>query len=118
MPRRHLKEVKSHTHTLEWHSACNRACVAEDHAAPLERFPTEEAASHTYICCLSICLRSPVSPRLRGSLPSLSSLGGGYQSERGKENSYEYECTAACGHWGLLYPARLGRVEIDCPEKQ
>src|SRR5215813_14066102 len=44
--------------------------------------PSMEAASHTDICCLSICLRSPVPPRLRGSLPSLSSLCGGYQSER------------------------------------
>jgi len=43
---------------------------------------SRQAASHTDICCLSICLRSPVPPRLRGSLPSLSSLGGGYQSER------------------------------------
>src|SRR5215510_185139 len=42
------------------------------------------AASHSDICCLSVCLRSPVPPRLRGLLPSRSSLGGGYQSERGE----------------------------------
>jgi hypothetical protein len=41
MPRRHLREVRSHTHALEWHSACSRACVAEDHAAPPECFSTE-----------------------------------------------------------------------------
>src|SRR5215471_5975996 len=46
--------------------------------------PPREAASHTYICCLSVCLRSPVPPRLRGSLPGRSSLGGGYHSERGE----------------------------------
>src|SRR5215470_3397207 len=49
--------------------------------------PPREAASHTDICCLSICLRSPVPPRLRGSLPSLSSLGGVYQSERGERRT-------------------------------
>src|SRR5262249_26860254 len=78
------------------------------------------AASHSDICCLSVCLRSPVPPRLRGSLPSLSLLGGGYQSERGKENSCGNE-SAACWHWCLLYPAHPGLhpglVEIDCPEK-
>src|SRR5262249_32674862 len=41
MSRRHLREVSSHAHTLEWHNACNRACVAEDHAASPECFPTE-----------------------------------------------------------------------------
>src|SRR5215471_9558550 len=46
--------------------------------------PPREAASHTDICCLSVYLRSPVPPRLRGLLQRLSSLGGGYQSERGE----------------------------------
>src|SRR5215471_7273075 len=46
--------------------------------------PPREAASHTNICCLSVCLRSPVSPRLRGLLQRLSSLDGGYQRERGE----------------------------------
>src|SRR5262245_49591647 len=30
--------------------------------------PPREAASHTDICCLSVVLRSPVPPRLRGPL--------------------------------------------------
>ena len=30
----------------------------------------------------------------------------------------EYSCTAACGHWCILYPAHIGLIEIDCPEKQ
>src|SRR5215467_7635153 len=77
--------------------------------------PPRQAASHTDICCLSICLRSLVPPRLRGSLPSLSLLGGGYQSERGKENSCGYEFATACGHWCLLYPAHPSRVEMHCP---
>src|SRR5262245_60311799 len=41
MPRSHLREVRSHADALEWHSACSRACVAEDHAAPPACFPTE-----------------------------------------------------------------------------
>src|SRR5262245_5947187 len=66
MPRRHLREVRSHAHALVWHSACTRACIAEDHAAPPECFPNGEAALHNDICCLSVFLRSPVPPRLRG----------------------------------------------------
>jgi hypothetical protein len=45
------------------------------------------AASHGDIGCLSVFCRSSVSPRLREPLQSLSSLGGGYQSERGKRRT-------------------------------
>src|SRR5215831_7241753 len=46
--------------------------------------PPREAASHSDICCLSVCLRSPVPPRLRGLLLHLTLPGSEYQSERGE----------------------------------
>src|SRR5262245_49591646 len=118
MPRRHLREVRRHTHALQWHSACTIAWIAEDHAASPECFPTE-GGCFTYRYLLPFRRpQVPCSPQAQGTAPSLSSLGGGYQSERGKENACGYECTAACGHWCLLYPAHPGLVEMDCTEKQ
>src|SRR5262252_5604499 len=46
MPRRHLREVRSQTHALEWHSACYIACVAEDHAVSSFSFPDRGRLLH------------------------------------------------------------------------
>jgi hypothetical protein len=75
MPRRHLREVRSHTHALEWHSACSSACVAEDHAAPPECFPTE-GGCFTYGHLLPFRLpQVPCSPQAQGIAPKSLILG-------------------------------------------
>src|SRR5215510_4518859 len=67
MPRRHLREVRSHTHALEWHSACYIACVAENHAASPECFPTE-GGCFTYRHLLPFRLpQVPCSPQAQGT---------------------------------------------------
>src|SRR5437016_9071524 len=57
----------THVNPLAWHSACNVASVAEDNAAPPERFPTEDSC-FTYRYLLPFRLpQVPCSPQAQGT---------------------------------------------------